>query len=273
MHPRRILVTGAAGALGHSIVRTLRERGHAVRGFDRAQAKQPGDHVLGDLLDVDTLYQAAEAAEVIVHCAAVPDRDDFVNKLVPTNIVGTYNLFEVARMRGVARVVYLSSCRVLGALDWTQVTLDLSAGLAPGDHYGVTKATGELLGHVYAARHSISVLCARVGWFVRNRAEAEKMSTTMVGQRMYLSHRDAAQFFRLAVEVELPQFAAVFVTSKNAGRPLGDLGPARRILGYEPMDSWPEGSSWQDDLFFPSPSGGSSLLPDRGTEANRPSKQ
>ena len=267
MHSRRILVTGAAGALGHSIVQTLRQRGHTVRGFDRTRARQPGEHVPGDLLDVDALYDAAEEAEVIVHCAAVPDRDDFVNKLVPTNIVGTYNVFEIARMRGIARIIYLSSCRVLGALDWANVTLELNAGLAPGDHYGVTKATGELLGHVYATRHSISVLCARVGWFVRNHAEANKMNTSVVGQRMYLSHRDAAQFFGLAVEVDLPPFAAVFVTSKNAGHPLGDLEPARRILGYEPIDSWPEGSSWQDDLLFPSPSGGSSLLPDRG---NRP---
>jgi uronate dehydrogenase len=264
MHSRSIFVTGASGALGHSIVQALRQHGHTVRGFDRAEARQPGDHVLGDLLDVDALYQAAEASEIIVHCAAVPDRDDFVNKLVPTNIVGTYNVFEVARMRDIARVIYVSSCRVLGALDWSKVTLELSAGLAPGDHYGVTKASGELLGHVYAMRHSMSVLCARVGWFVRNHAEAHKMNTSVVGQRMYLSHRDAAQFFGLAVEVDLPPFAAVFATSKNRGRPLGDLEPARRILGYEPMDSWPEGSSWQDDLLFPSPSGESSLLPDRG---------
>lgn len=268
MPERRILVTGASGALGYATVRSLRERGHRVRGFDcspaRAGAVASEDHVVGNLEDVDALYDAAEGADVIVHFGAVPDRDDFVRRLVPVNIVGTYNLFEVARMRRIPRVVYASSCRVLGALDWTSDTLTLEAGFAPADHYGLTKATGELLGQLYSHRFAITVLCARIGWFVRNRNEAEKMNTSEVGQRMYLSHRDAAAFFDLAVGVPLPAFSAVFVTSANAGRPIGDPGPAERVLGYRGRDVWPEGSSWDDDRWFPSPQGSSSLLPDRG---------
>lgn len=239
-----------------------------MRGFDCAEARDAGDasadHVVGDLEDVDALYAAAEGAEVIVHFGAVPDRDDFVNRLVPVNIVGTYNLFEVARMRAIPRVVYASSCRVLGALDWTTETLTLEAGFAPGDHYGLTKATGELLGQLYSHRFAISVLCARIGWFVRNQNEADKMSTSQVGQRMYLSHRDAAAFFELAVAAPLPPFSAVFVTSANAGNPIGDPGPAERLLGYRGRDTWPDGSSWRDDRWFSSPRGTSSLLPDRG---------
>ncbi|HEU5076051.1 MAG TPA: NAD(P)-dependent oxidoreductase [Polyangiaceae bacterium] len=269
MPQRRILVTGASGALGDATVRSLREQGHLVRGFDCAGVRdaspaESADHVVGNLEDVDALYAAAEGAEVIVHFGAVPDRDDFVRRLVPVNIVGTYNLFEVARMRAIPRVVYASSCRVLGALDWTTETLTLEAGFAPGDHYGLTKATGELLGQLYSHRFSITVLCARIGWFVRNRNEAARMSTSEVGQRMYLSHRDAAAFFELAVSLPLPRFSAVFVTSANAGRPLGDPEPAARVLGYRGRDTWPEGSSWQDDRWFPSPQGTSSLLPDRG---------
>lgn len=269
MPERRILVTGASGALGDATVRSLRERGHRVRGFDCSptrdgSAQGSDDHVVGDLQDVDSLYAAAEGAEVIVHFGAVPDRDDFVQRLVPVNIVGTYNLFEVARMRGIPRVVYASSCRVLGALDWTTETLTLEAGFAPGDHYGLTKATGELLGQLYSHRFGITVLCARIGWFVRNRDEATKMSSSEVGQRMYLSHRDAAAFFELAVNVPLPAFSAVFVTSANAGRPIGDPEPAERVLGYRGRDAWPAGSSWADDRWFASPRGTSSLLPDRG---------
>ncbi len=264
MQVRRILVTGASGALGHAVSGALRKSGHSVRGYDLSAAQQPGEHHIGDILDVDALHRAAADIDVIVHFAAVPDRDDFVGKLVPNNIVGTYNVFEVARMRKIPRVVYASSCRVMGGLDWRSETLVLGAGLVPGDHYGVTKATGELLGQVYAKRFGITVLCARVGWFVRNRAEAAKMEGAEVGRRMYLSHRDAGRFFNLAVEAELPPFAAVFVTSNNEGRPLGDLEPARRVVGYEPRDSWPEGSVWPEELVFPSPTGSTSLLPDRG---------
>ena len=263
MQSRHVLVTGASGALGHTVVEALSAQGHRVRGYDRNPPQHCGEHELGDILDVDGLFQAARDVEVIVHFAAVPDRDDFVQRLVPNNIIGTYNVFEVARMRKVARVVYASSCRVMSGLDWANETLGLGGGLAPGDHYGVTKATGELLGHVYARRFDLTVLCARVGWFVRNRYEAGRMESSDVGRRMYLSHADASRFFVLAVERELPPFSAVFVTSKNQEHSLADLEPARSLLGYEPRDTWPEGSSWPAELHFPSPSGGSSLLPER----------
>lgn len=266
MQPRRILVTGASGALGHSISGALQARGHQVRGFDCVEPHREGDHRLGDILDVDALYAAALGIDVIVHFAAVPDHDEFTNKLVPTNVVGTYNVFEVARMRGIQRVIYASSCRVLSSLDWKSETLTLEAGLQPGDHYGVTKATGELLGRVYATQFGITVLCARVGWFVRNRAEAEAMGKSEVGQRMYLSHRDAADFFGRAVSVELPSFAAVFVTSQNAGRPIGDPEPALTVVGYRGVDTWPEGSDWQESPVFQSPHGDSSLLRDRSSK-------
>lgn len=263
MPAQRILVTGASGALGASITRALRQRGHQVRGFDQAPSHQAGDHHLGDLMDFDAVHAATEGIDVVVHFGAVPDRDDFTHRLVPTNIVGTYHVFEAARMRGIGRVVYASSCRVLGALDWSKETLALEHGFAPADHYAVTKATGELLGQLYSHRYGIQVLCARIGWFVRNRNEAAKMDTAEVGQRMYLSHRDAERFFELAVSVDLPPFAAVFVTSKNAGRPLGDPEPAQRVMGFEARDTWPEGSNWDDAVFFESPHGASSLLPDR----------
>lgn len=265
MPAERILVTGASGALGASTTRALRQHGYRVRGFDCTPPHEGGDSLVGDLMDFDAVHAATADIDTVVHFGAVPDRDDFANRLVPTNIVGTYHVFEAARMRGIRRVVYASSCRVLGALDWSKETLALEHGFAPADHYAVTKATGELLGQLYSHRFGIQVLCARIGWFVRNRNEAAKMDTTEVGRRMYLSHRDAEHFFELAVSVDLPPFAAVFVTSKNGGRPLGDPEPARRVLGFEAYDTWPEGSSWDDGVLFQSPHGASSLLPDRGT--------
>lgn len=63
------------------------------------------------------LYEAAEGIDILVHLAAVPDRDDFNQELVPNNIFGTHNVFEVARLRSIRRVVYASRCRVVGGLD------------------------------------------------------------------------------------------------------------------------------------------------------------
>jgi uronate dehydrogenase len=263
MDKRKILVTGAAGAVGHAVTRALRHRGHFVRGFDREAARQEGEHLVGSVLDIEALARATAGIDTVVHCAAVPDRQDFVRELVPNNILGTHSVLEAARLARVERVVYTSSVRVVGGLDWQHGEIGLEAGLVPGDHYGVSKATGELLARMYAERFGMSVITARLGWFVRNTGEAAAFENARTGRRIYLSHRDAEDFFTRAVETPGIGYGAVFVTSHNGGDSAFDLEPARALVGYEPKDQWPEGSSWSDDMKFASPTWGPSLLPDR----------
>ncbi len=253
--PRCVLVTGASGAIGYSVSEGLAARGHTVRGYDRGPARRPGEHVVGELGDVATLKSAMEGIEVVVHLAATADTADFVTDLVPNNIVGTHNVFEAAVAAGAERVVYASTLRVVAGLGWDKRTEPLTAadGLHPHDFYSLTKCCGELMGEMYVRSGKLSVICARCGWFVRNKEEAARMEEMEGAQRVYLSHRDGAQFFWRAVEVEDVKFAQLFATSKNRGQTILDLASARDVLGYEPEDSWPEGSSW-DEREFPSPS-------------------
>ena len=111
------------------------------------------------------------------------------------------------------------------------------------------------------------VTCARLGWFVRNEQEAARVESVASGTRIYLSHRDACDFFDLALRVAGPQFSAVFVTSKNGGNALFEPQPARECFGFELQDTWPAGSSWSPELHFPSPRYGASLMPDRDGDA------
>ncbi len=216
-------------------------------------------------MDTQALTRAAQGMQAVVHLAGVPERDDFATRLVPNNIVGTANVLEVARRAGVERFIYASSCRVVGGLDWNGATIGLDAGLVPGDHYGVSKATGELLCRLSADRHAMTVIAARLGWFVRNRTEAAHMDGMTDTKRIYLSHRDAVAFFCKALTQPVPTgFHTVFVVSHNAGQPAFDPNPARQLLHFEPCDSWPEGSSWSDDVEFPSPIRSPSFAPDRG---------
>lgn len=261
MRNSKILVTGASGAVGYAVTRALCAREHRVRGFDREPARDGGEHVVGSLLDFEALLSAAEGIDVIVHCAAVPDRQDFPSELVPTNITGTHYVFEAARLANVQRVIYVSSVRVVGGMDWQRGTIGLDSGLVPNDHYGVSKATGELLARMYAERFGMTVLSARLGWFVRNFEEADLFETVAFARRIYLSHRDAQEFFVRAVEATLPSYAAVFVTSKNDDDSAFDLKPTHALLGYEPKDAWPSGSTWSEDMRFDSPLFGRSVRP------------
>lgn len=261
MRKLKILVTGSSGAVGYAVAFALRKRGHEVRGLDLLPQRLPGDHRIASILDVDALQSAAKGMDAIVHTAAVPDRQNFANALVPHNIVGTQNVFEVARLEGVNRVVNTSSVRVVGGLDWDRDCIGLDAGFVPGDHYGITKATGELIGAMYARRFGISVVSVRLGWFVRNLKEADLLKSLPSGPRIYLSHDDAKDFFIRAVEKPDIAHCAVYVTSHNGGDSAFDLLPAKQIFGFRPKDSFPEGSHWSPDDEFPSPEMAPSLRP------------
>jgi uronate dehydrogenase len=238
---KRVLVTGSAGAIGRVVAKALIGRGHQVRGFDRVPSPDLPDHRVGDLTDAAILGQAMAGIDTVVQLAATPDRADFVGNLVPNNIVGPYRLFEAACAAGVKRVIFASSCRVVDGLYRDHEAVRVEEGFAPGDHYALTKACGELMAGMYARRKGLSVICVRIGWFIRNRDEAANIARSAGGQRLYLSHHDAARFFIRAVEVEGVDFATVFLTSRSNGFTAADLEPARQ-LGYEPEDTYPQGS-------------------------------
>jgi len=242
----RVLVTGAAGAIGRVVCPELIAQGYAVRGFDRTAP--PGDlpHVLGDLTDELALAKAMVGIDAVVHLAATPDHADFVDDLLPNNVVGSYRLFEAARVANVRRVVFASTGRVASALDATPAgrPITVADGYHPGDFYALTKCCAELMAEMYAWRHGMSFISARLGWFVRNRKEAELMQSHPNLHDIYLSHRDAVAFFVGALAAGPVAFERLFVTSLNGGASRFDLEPTRVVTGYEPRDTWPEGSSW-----------------------------
>jgi hypothetical protein len=115
-------------------------------------------------------------------------------------------------------------------------------GFSPGDHYALTKVCGEAMAEMYARLHSLSVVSARIGWFVRDEREAAHMARIPSGQRIYLSRADCVEFVACALAAEVTGHVAAFVTSL-ADPPSADLAEARR-LGYEPKQRWPEGLPW-----------------------------
>ena len=72
----KILVTGATGYIGGSLIEKLVASGHAVTGLVRSEAKIPLlkaqgiETVVGTLDDVDIVTRAAQAADAVIHAAS-----------------------------------------------------------------------------------------------------------------------------------------------------------------------------------------------------------
>jgi uronate dehydrogenase len=234
-----VLVTGSAGAIGRPVCEELLRRGHRVRGLDRVSTPGPVESVVVDLVDRDGVRGALRGVDTVVHLAAHPDDADF-SVLEGPNVRGLFHVLDAARLEGVRRVILASSIQALG--EWWVQSRPEPAGVrdgSPTNHYALTKVWAEHMGEMYARCHGLSIIAVRVAFMVRNAAEASRLVQRQV-QDTYLSRADVGRFFALGVEAPPIQFAVLYAVGVGGERWF-DMEPARRLLGFEARDRWPNG--------------------------------
>src|SRR5262245_41597659 len=239
-----ILVTGSAGRIGQAVVGELLARGQRVRGFDIVPTPGLQDGIVGDISSAADVRRAMEGIQTLIHLAATPDDDDFMTRLLPNNIVGTFNVLEAAREVGVRRVVLASTGQVVW---WQRMRGEIPIGVdvqpTPRGWYAATKCFLEGAGRSLAEAHGRSVLAVRLGWCPRTPEQAREIAETDWARDVYLSPGDAGRFFACAVLATAePGYAVVNACSRPEKHDIYDLEPARRLVGYEPRDTWPVGA-------------------------------
>jgi UDP-glucuronate 4-epimerase len=180
--PECVLVTGAAGFLGSTIVDRLLAEGREVVGFDSfdpyypeaqkrrnlAQAMDSASFTLeeGDIRDASAVARAFSrgSCEVVVHLAALAGVRPSLERpaeYADVNVRGTGVVFEAAIARGVKRVVFASSSSVYGEREDGpfRETDGVERPISP---YAATKRAGELLAHAFHHADGPSVTCARI---------------------------------------------------------------------------------------------------------------
>ena len=154
----KVLVTGAAGALGRAVVARLRAGGHTVLSAGRA----PVHDVRIDLYQpaASAAALADAGADCILHLAA-----SFGNELdeaIAINVAAPRALLDALLARGSAtRVLLIGSAAEYGVVEPEQNPLREDCVLRPVSVYGMTKAWQTQLASLYAARGA-DVAVARV---------------------------------------------------------------------------------------------------------------
>lgn len=242
--PKRVLVTGSTGAIGQPVCRHLMDRGHTVRGFARRPSPEAHEYVTGDLNDKEKVFEAVEGMDTVIHLGAYPNAADFMDVLLQPNVVGLHYICEAAHTCGVERLVLSSSVQAVMGHGFPDRAITVEDGPAPTNHYALTKVWAEIAGDMVARCHNISVITVRIGWLPRNRDEASMLLSSKIGPNVFFSHEDAQRYYERCVESEAPapgESVLLFATSKPKTAPRLDIEPARRIIGYEPQNTWPEG--------------------------------
>ncbi len=112
----KLLVTGATGFLGSTLVPLLLEAGHEVRVLLRSGGSFAGcETARGDVLDKESVARALQGREGVYHLAGLVSRDPAdARKMYDLHVGGTRNLLEAAEKAGVKRVVLASSSGTIG---------------------------------------------------------------------------------------------------------------------------------------------------------------
>lgn len=227
----KVLVTGSSGLVGRYLAPALAQR-HEVVGYDRRAGGADVPTVIGELGDLAALRAALDGAEVVVHLAATPGENGFVDNLVPNNIVGCYNVFEAAAAAGVRRVVYASSVHTIMRYP-RERPVEIDDPVRPITLYGASKVFAEAAGRYYFERGCFEFVGVRIGWFLPD--DDARLRRDRCARALWLSPRDGVDLFTRAVERPDLGFAVVFATSRNDPQ-WCSLRAARELLGYEPHD-------------------------------------
>ncbi len=153
---KKLIVTGAAGFIGSTLVDRLLAEGQHVIGIDNfstgqhrflSNALQHSNFQLIeiDLLDLDALKQAFAGGEAVFHLAANADvrfGTDHPRKDLEQNTIATYNVLEAMRANGIKKIAFSSTGSVYGESPVVPTPEDGPFPIQTS-LYGASKAAGE----------------------------------------------------------------------------------------------------------------------------------
>lgn len=270
----KVVVTGSSGKAGRAVVADLLEHGHDVLAADAVAPAEPATaSLLADLTDFGQTVECLAGTEAVVHLAAIPASGIRTeDETFRTNMLSTFNVFEAARVLGLARVVWASSETILGLpFEREQpayAPIDEEHPLYPESSYALSKLLSEELGRQFHRWNGTPHVGLRFS-NIMEPGDYERFPSFWEDARLrrwnlwsYVDARDVAAGCRLALEADVGAEHFIVAASDTVmNRPSRELmaevfpsvpyrltegdfdtllsiEKARRLLGYEPQHSW-----------------------------------
>jgi UDP-glucuronate 4-epimerase len=177
----RYFITGTAGFIGFHLARRLLQDGHEVTGFDgmthyyniklkqmrnAALAQFPAFRPVSAMLEDRAALEEAVAAakpDIMIHLAAqagVRYSNENPHAYLTSNLVGSWNILDIAKNAGVAHLMLASTSSIYGA-NPTVPFRETDRTDEPLTFYAATKKSMELMAHSYSHLHKIPTTAFR----------------------------------------------------------------------------------------------------------------
>ena len=153
---KRVLVAGAGGFTGSWLCRELATAGASAIAFvksstplNRLKSIAPeATVILGDVLDYQSVVDAMDGVEIAFNSAAIVYREtdpEAPPRTAAVSTVGAYHFCRAAKVRGLSRVIHISTPHVYGNLPADQLPMSERTLPLPEGVFSITKYAGDLL--------------------------------------------------------------------------------------------------------------------------------
>lgn len=211
------LITGISGFAGRYLQQHLLSLGYDVFGIDRHAHDK--NTFQADITDRDALEHILKEVrpDEIYHLAGIANvAHDSITDYYTIHALGTLNLYEAVQKAGInSKILYVSTSNVYGIVPEKQQPITENQPLVPVNHYGASKAAGEMISYAYAAS-GLHIVTARsfnhtgpgqTGLFVipklvqafATRLPAIELGTTHT-KRDFTDVRDVVRAYRIIVQ-------------------------------------------------------------------------
>lgn len=173
---KKVLVTGADGFIGSNLVERLIEEGSLVRAFVfynsfnshgwldtlPKETLEKIEIFQGDIRDPWLVTEAMKGCTAVFHLAAlisIPYSYSAVESFIDTNVKGTLNILQAARIHGTQRVLITSTSEVYGTAQY--VPMDEKHPLQAQSPYSASKSAADRLGESFYRSFGVPVVIVR----------------------------------------------------------------------------------------------------------------
>ena len=240
---KRFLITGGTGSFGSTVCRyLLKNNVKEIRIFSRDENKQyqmrreinesKVTFLIGDIRDYDSVLEACENMDFVFHAAAlkqVPSCEFHPIEAVKTNILGTENLLKASILKGIKKVILLSTDKAVYPINAMGISKSMMEKLM------LSKSKQDITKTTFCATRYGNVMCSRgsvIPLFVNQIKNNDPITITDPEMTRYLMTLDES------VELVMHSFKKglkgdIFV-QKSPACTLNDLATAlKNIFDYK----------------------------------------
>lgn len=236
-----VLLIGANGYMGPHVIQALAPS-HRLRITDvrppAEEIKQRyGSHEFRqvDVTDREQVLHAAEGMDAIINLSVVRQDPRLAFRV---NMLGCYHIMQTAARHGIRRVITTGPHFTVAGPTYEGIDFAIPPDVPPHPGtglYPLSKSLGHEVCRILAEAHDIYVQ----EYLFYSLRETGELTAGAAGVPFVVSWRDAAEAFRLGLEIDLtnlPTRFEVFFILGDAPQSQFRNDKAKRLLGFRPRD-------------------------------------